>query len=383
MKEKTIALVNKEQLNTEDAREQAMDASSIPTDVAGNWWNYFAGYRLKKWKKEITRLSEKTGVSFKAVMDYMGKEKSGEGNQVSFYRKLPKRRETYIGIGMAYGLPLEKINSWLKKYGGKRQLYVKDVLEDLAWIYLINSNYESREPSKNYFLMYEECLSVIEETYYRMWASEGGGYVPTEDLDEDIRYVSEDEDYRKLRRFVEEHASDFASAYSRPRQLLKDRVQAIVDVMNLSNEGRRFTLNGLRGYLDDSMINYLSGTADSINTIDKAKKKTPGFKQMPKNKKSHIALCLALGMTTKAIDEYLVAMGYARLDAVDSNEGVLLNLLEKWDKEHTLPRLLREGKLTSDNDKILAVKELLMMRQDLKHAYESYGFAEPFPYMYN
>lgn len=365
------------QINTEKAREYAENTGHSSAEFNANWWKYFSNYRLKKWKKELKHLTEKTGISLSDVSLYIGR---GEDELPGFYRKLPKKRVTYIGIGMAYGLPLDTINRWLKKYGMKRQLYIKDVLNDLAWIYLIRVN--DRKSSKNYFMMHEECLSVIEEEYCRMWNCLDNEYVPTEDVEDNMRYITEDEDHRQLRRFIEENIDSFTSAYAKPRKILNERVQMILDAKNDCREGeKKIRLNGLRGYLDDSMINYVSGGFASINTLDRLGKRTLGIKHIPKNRKTHISLCLALGMTSGEIDEYLELMGYAPLDAIDNEEGRLINEVRKWEEEHPLPRLFKEGLLKRPRDRAQAVNEMLMLRSDLKAAYEEQNEGKKFQYL--
>lgn len=365
------------QINTERAREYAENVEHSSSDFNANWWKYFSSYRLKKWKKELKHLSEKTGISLSDVSLYIG------GNEIevpSFFRKLPKKRETYIGIGMAFGMSLETINKWLRKYGMKRQLYIKDVLNDLAWIYLIKIN--DINADKNYFMMHDECLSVIEEEYYRMWNSLENDFIPTEDVEDNMRYITEDEDHRQLRRFVEENIQSFKSAYAKPRKILSDQVELLLTAINDHPDGKKkIRLNSLRGYLDDSMINYISGSYASINTLDKSGKRTSGIKQIPKNRRAHISLCLALGMMAQEIDEYLVLMGYAPLDAIDKEEGRLINEMRKWEDEHPLPRLFKEGLLTRPRDRAQAANEMLMLRSDLKEAYEEQNEGKKFQYL--
>ena len=99
--------------STERANKFANDSHNSPQDVNLNWWGLFSNYRMKKWKQEINDLCKKTGISLEDVCTYLGVQYS---SLPSFYRKLPKHREMYIGIGMAYQLPLETINRWITKY---------------------------------------------------------------------------------------------------------------------------------------------------------------------------------------------------------------------------------------------------------------------------
>ena len=119
----------REGINTEGATNFARDLYNTPDEVKLNWWEFFSNYRTKKWKQELKEIIENTGITFEDICDYIDIEYS---SRPGFYKKLPKNRRTYIGIGMACKLPLETINRWIVKYGGKRKLYVKDVLNDLV-----------------------------------------------------------------------------------------------------------------------------------------------------------------------------------------------------------------------------------------------------------
>ena len=88
----------REGLNTDGANDFAKNPYNSAQDVKLNWWGFFSNYRIKKWKQELKNLCEKTGVSLDDVCQYMGIQYSA---LPGFYRKLPKSRETYIGIGMA------------------------------------------------------------------------------------------------------------------------------------------------------------------------------------------------------------------------------------------------------------------------------------------
>lgn len=134
------------------------------------------------------------------------------------------------------------------------------------------------------------------------------------------------------------------------------------------------------------MINYLSGSIDTINVVDlKSGKRTLKFKKVPKSKRAHISLALALGMPRDSIDRYLAMMGFARLDAVDIEEGLLLNALSAWEREHPLAQryakaVISAEKLSfSEAEEKRAVQEMLNMRQNLKEMYRMTG--RQFPYL--
>lgn len=368
-------------VDTDGAHAFARDNSNDPGATKLKLWEVFSNYRIKKWKQEVKELCEKTGIGIEELCTYVGVEPSG---YPGFYKKLPKQKEMYIAIGMAFKLPLKTINRWLTKYGEKRTLYPKDVLGDLAWIYLIQANHRDTESDINYFMQYESCSGAMAEIYNNLQMKDVSEETDTVTLSKSLESIVYDDDFRALKKFVRENKEAFESAYAKPRAYLEMYLQQILETKN-ETEGKRVTLNTLRGYLDDSMINYLTST----NT-----------QYIPKGKRTHIALGLALGMTTDELDVYLKLMGYAPLDAVKSEEGVLINALTQWEAEHPLQKQYKE-KYFGDGDgpeltlkeEAQAVKEMLHLRGDVKVIYETAsgslpagvdgGKPEKFPYMYD
>lgn len=110
--------------------------------------------KLRQWQKELQQLSDETGISLEDVCRYLGVTYTRD---IGFYVKLPMKRRMIIGIGMAYKLPLERINRWITYYGMKRRLYSKDICEDMIWIYLIRRNANDPDTDINYFALYDEC----------------------------------------------------------------------------------------------------------------------------------------------------------------------------------------------------------------------------------
>ena len=314
LREQTI----REGINTEGATNFARDLYNTPDEVKLNWWEFFSNYRTKKWKQELKEIIENTGITFEDICDYIDIEYS---SRPGFYKKLPKNRRTYIGIGMACKLPLETINRWIVKYGGKRKLYVKDVLNDLVWIYLINANYQNNG-STNYYKQYNKCQEEIERIFWMLDNEAGENDADTEVVENQVRDIVFDSEYNALKKYVKENISVFASAYAKPKKFLTQYVDQILRVKNENRQGRKWTLNTMRGYLDDSMINYL----------------TSGVKYVPRSKRTHIAIALALGMTTDDISRYMDLLGYAHLDGTNNDEGILMNLLDKWEEAHHLQR---------------------------------------------
>jgi len=351
----------KDGADTNGARFFAQNTYNSPNDVKLNWWEFFSNYRIKRWKQELKNLHDKTGISFEYVCRYMGAEIL---EMPGFYRKVPKLKETYIAIGMAYKLPLSTINRWLVKYGGKKKLYVKDVLNDLIWVYLINANFADKSSDVNYYNKFEECRELIEEIYVKMNSEISDDDIDTADMDEIADNVLFDSEYLSLKKFVKDNIASFNSAYTKVKNFLNGYIENILKVKNDNRlQTRKWTLNSLRGYLDDSMINYI----------------TSGIKYVPKNKRIHIATALALGMTTEDIDEYLELLGYAPLDGTYLEEGLLINMLEKWEEEHPEQRTFKERHIYNrvntemdPNDEIKAIDDMLKLRSEIKEVWDAF-----------
>lgn len=333
-------------------------------------------HKLKQWQRELKTASEKTGISFEEVCDYLG---LSYNRDLGFYIKLPKKRRNIIGIGMALKQPVEVINRWITYYGMKRRLYSKDITEDLIWIYLIGRNASDNSSGTNYYNMYEECRQVAFETYLAIWSSIVNGSADTSDVDRQIAAISASEEIDSLKQFVIDNIDSFKTAYSKPRKMLTDYLQCILSVNGKAERrSRDSSLISLRGWLDDSMINYLSGSAETINVTDlKTGERIPSIKQVPKSRKSHISLAMALGMTTSDIDRYLDMMGYLPLSEDDPDDSVLIRELDRWEEAHPLQRMLKDKYIYGDKgiemdleDELQAVSDMLMLRQELRDQFK-------------
>jgi len=339
-----------------------------------------SAYKIRSWRHTIDRLVEQNGTSLKEVCDYM--DYAYNENGVSFYVKLPRKRTSYIGIGMALGQSVDVINSWITSYGGKRRLYAKDISEDLVWIYLINANLEDRSGTINYFRRYEEYQSVAYAVFRERWDEIVMSYENTADVEISLGQAEYGPEYDGIKRFVAEHMDAFKTAYSRPRKLLDRYVNSILDVYRRHPEaGGVRSLNAMRGYLDDSMINFLSGDSEVANVVDrKTGKRTINIKHIPKGRKKYIRLCLSLGMTAEELNTFLDLMGYAPLDTMDEDEGRLLTHLTSWESCHPLQKAFKkkyiredENIILTDEEEILAASEMLQLRSDLIDKYEEEG----------
>ena len=344
--------------------------------------------RTSDWKKEIDALTEATGISKEEVCEYLDIQYQ---KGIGWYRKLPRRREMFIGIGMGFKQDLAVIDDWIVRYGDKQRLYPKDLLSDLIWIYLINSNHKDQTSSLNYYQLYDRCKARVRETYIELWNEYIQNSHGTASVEEALGSVEYDEEFQDLRAFIIDNMDSFKTAYSRPRTMLGRYVQAILGVYTTANEGKEVPINFLRGYLDDAMINYLTGDTDKINVLDmKSRGRTAARKPIPKLRKTHISLCLALGMVAGEVDHYLDLMGYAPLDKTVEDEGRLLRTLGRWEKRHELVHMFKIRYIEGDPDegeepdmddeqRLQASSDMLMLRSDLEYEYRQRGWK--FPYM--
>lgn len=343
-----------------------------------------------RWRRTLDDLLDKNGRDMKWLCDYVGT--AYNETSVSFYEKLPKKRITYIGIGMAFRQPLDVINKWITEFAAKKSLYIKDVSEDLIWIYLIEVNREHPDPDINYFRRYEECQSVAYAAYSEVWESVINESLSTAEVRIEFDKAEHDQDFKGLTRFISANIDSFKTAYSRPREYLDKYINTLFRA-DYSGESSSYTnLNSLRGYLDDSMINYLSGDHTTINTYDRTtRRRSLRIKYIPKGRKFHISLCLALGMTVKEIDHYLELMGYAPLMTDDKTEGRLIRMLDEWESAHPFQRAYKDMLLSSGSERSEVEKEfsfaaytafqeeLLFLREEMYNHFKEQGL--PFPYM--
>ncbi len=338
----------------------------------------------KEWKKELDALTEKTGITLEDVCEYLDLTYSGN---IRFYSKVPRKKSMFIGIGMAYGLTVDEINRWIVRYGDKKRLYVKDVPEDLIWTYLINANSKDRSGRVNYYRLFDAARDKAIETYNEVWEEISGKASGTVTMDRELADVEYDDGFENLRGFVIEHMEGFRTAYSRSRRMLKEYLTVILDAYRKNGRDDISSLNALRGYLDDSMINYLAGDVDNINAVDmKTGEKTHNIKAVPKGRKTHISLCLALGMAADEINEYLGNMGFSELDESIEDENDLMTALDKWEKDHGLAKSLKQKYIKGDpsvsmapEEELQAAGDMLLLRQDLGEEYRKNEKA--FPYM--
>lgn len=338
-------------------------------------------YMLRSWRHTLDHLAKETGTSLEEVSEYIGAACSD--GAPGFYNKMPRKRTTFIGIGMAFRQPVDMINQWIIDFARKRKLYAKDISEDLVWIYLINANLNDKTGSTNYFKLYEEFQAVAYAVFRERWDEISFGLEDTADVEVSLGQAEYGPEYDGIKTFVAEHMDAFRSAYAKPRAMLDAWLQQIIDTCREHPEETVISsLNSMRGWLDDSMINFLSGDASTFNVIDrKTGKRSINIKRMPKSRRKYIAMCMALGMTTDDIDRFLEMMGYGTIDVSDSEDGKLLMALTEWETNHPLQRAYKNHYFKNDDsielspaEEYQAVRDMLQLRSDLAEAYRHKGY---------
>lgn len=331
-------------------------------------------YNIRTWQEMLDGLEKETGITKADVCDSMGSKYNGP--ETSYYVKLPRSRKTFIGIGMAYKQPLDVINEWILNYSDKRRIYARDISEDLVWAYLISANL-SDDSGKNYYAAYDEYQAVAHAVFRERWDEIIMGHQDTKGVEILLGQNDYSGEYDGIKAFVAENMDAFKTAYDKPRSFL----ESYIDTLLIRHEGdsaagKFKSVNAMRGFLDDSMINYISGSSQTINVIDKkSRKRSVKIKHIPKGRDFHIGLCISLGMTEKEISEYLKLMGYSKLGSF-RNDDQLLECLDKWETGHTAQRRYKDVRFWKDSDDELtpelterALEEIVFMKNEIKEMY--------------
>ncbi|MBQ6582240.1 MAG: hypothetical protein IJH77_00280 [Mogibacterium sp.] len=243
---------------------------------------------------------------------------------------------------------------------------------------------------------------MVHATYLELWDELYDSSENTTMIDRGLRNMPYQREFKDLIGFVIKHMDSFKTAYARSRRMLEQYVKAITTTRAGDPSAvDGVSLNSLRGWLDDSMINYLSGEPDTIHVSDRRTgKRTAYFKAVPKSRKAHIALCLALGMTRDEVCRYLRTMGYSVLSTEDPEDRRLIRELDQWDREHPWVWQYKQYRISSVPDVEMppsfgedntfrgnlltpglerkAVNDMLELRQTLQISYQA--AKKEFPY---
>lgn len=341
-------------------------------------------YDLHAWQELLDRLENETGITKKDVCESMGI--AYNGSETSYYVKLPRKKKTFIGIGMAYRQPLDVINEWIMNFGNKRRIYVRDISEDLVWAYLINANL-SDDSGRNYFEAYEDYQAVAQSVFRERWDEIVLGHQETRGVEILLGQNDYSGEYDGIKNFVAENMDSFKSAYEKPRKFLESYVNSVLIAGEGETATKKFkSVNAMRGYLDDSMINYISGSPETINVIDKkSKRRSVKIKHVPKGRNYHIGLCVSLGMTAKELNEYLELMGYTKLEEFRDEDKRLLEYLDGWEKTHKAQRRYKdicfwkncEGDPSAELTDA-ALEEIVYLKNEISEMYQNDDLEFPY-----
>ena len=295
--------------------------------------------------------------------------KRGTAKQMKFNKKAYTRFADHIGK-----IPLVMISPYdqelINEGSDMRRKFIDGIISQTDRQYLDQLlKYQKVLEQRNSLLKQFFENRYFEEDQLRLWDEQM------------VRFGQPVHERRKA--FVAEHMDAFSSAYAKPRAMLDNWLQQIISTCREHpDETVISSLNSMRGWLDDSMINFLSGDASTVNVIDrKTGKRSINIKRMPKTRRKYIAMCMALGMTTDDIDPFLEMMGYATIDVSDSDEGKLLMALTEWENMHPLQRAYKNSHFKdlvsvdlSPAEEYRAVREMLQLRSDLAEAYKHKGY---------
>ncbi len=217
---------------------------------------------------------------------------------------IPKKRETFLLIGMAAGYDEEKINQLLQRYGEYPKLYVKN-LEDCICMYVINHGYGDETIEKYKYIRdkIRENLTVRED-------EEKPANLTTEKFEVQFSQVT-DED--SLERFIVENIAMFGYAYHHFNAYMQSVIKGI--------------------YFDKLNANSLNQLAESQNWSSSLKQCVSAIRQnkwCPTRNKI-ISLGIHLAMTHEEVNKVLKKAYMEPLCAKNIFESVIIFILEAAD----------------------------------------------------
>lgn len=375
----------------EESKIKSMDfikAVSNPeiseNEVKAKWYDLPYKFRLRKWQKELKHLTEESGLTLAGVADYIGA--TVKKTLPGFYTRLPKKKETYVKIGLALQQPREVVDQWIKKNTKHRVLYAKDP-KDLVAIYFLNLSSKDKRHVKNYCDIYvhylekvtkevEDIQKVLKEAG-KYKGEMGVGFKTSIGTIELEKGIDKEED---LINYMKVNYSSFQDAYKKSRDYLLAYIDILLESLNrakvslvLLNRTERdhdakWSKRTLweRGNISDANYNYLTG-----NEIK--------GKQIPQTKSSYISIALNLGMGKSQINEFLEMAGFDAININDEEQGfcefTLNYLLPKWDMSHQEAVKWRKKYIDkevidmSTAEEAEALKQILNMKNDIAEIY--------------
>jgi len=349
-------------------------------------------FRLLSWRLELKRLAKEMGLTIAGVAEQMGEDFS---NTPGFFEKLPKKRETYVKLGLILKQPRSVVDRWIKKNTKTRGLYAKDP-SDLIGIYFLDLSFE--EKHKNYCNTYTFCLgkskkefeefkeelnflrktikdlkrkeSKVEEiekatvkkqlddAVKRLDEMESVLLKPASTIEvEKGLIIREDNCEDLLTEYMVTNYQSFQVAHEKPRQYINEYIDLLIDRLEKTKRAHELSWSRVAlkkaNIITDAMYNYICGD------IDKA--------QVPRKKSSYISYGLHLGMSMKQINTLLNVAGYDCLNINDDSDGyaefVMIPLLIKWEESHELANKWRRKYIDKEPVNMTLIEERIAIEQ--------------------
>lgn len=351
-------------------------------EVKAKWYDLPYKFRLRKWQKELKNLTKESGLTLAGVADYIGAPiKPLPG----FYTRLPKKKETYVKIGLALQQPRDVVDRWIKKNTKHRTLYAKDP-KDIVAIYVLNLSNEDKRHVKNYCDVYLHYLDKVSKevkdiqkalkeakNYEDEMSVESKTPLGTIELE---RGLNQEE----LINYMKANYRSFQDAYKKSRDYLLAYIDILLESLNRAKvslvlANRTEKMHNIkwskrtlweRGNISDANYNYLTG-------------KEVKEKQIPQTKSSYISIALNLGMGKVQINELLEIAGFDAININDEEQGfcefTLNYLLPKWDMDHQEAVRWRKKYIDKEaidmsiTEEAEALKQILNMKEDIAEIY--------------
>lgn len=337
-------------------------------EVEKKFENLDENLRLNLWKHELDTLIEEKKLSLPELAEFVGLSRS---EHPRFYTGLPKKKETYVKIGLILKQPKETVNRWITKNTKSNMLYARDP-KDLIGIYFLHQNMKGKRSSKYYCDIYSDCLKYLKENNSNK-----------DDLDEKIDPYKTIEIERMIEgldkpeeciRFIQDNGSTFHHTNERVRTYINNYIEILLESLNRTKRKSDKKWSALQlkenGVISPAQYNYLTGSNQTL-----------------KKKSSLISIALDLGMSEAQINELLHLGGFDSLNINDDSgfaEIALIYLLRKWEQENHLVRSWRNKYILHNQVGVTreytAVRQLLKMREDIiKEFNEKFdGYTFPF-----
>lgn len=168
----------------------------------------------EQWIKKIKEIIRETGLNQTEFGEAIGVSKMCVSRWCQ--GAVPRRRETFLRIGMLAGYNKENMNKLLQRYGRYPALYSKS-LEDCVCIFVLEHN-DLENPIEEY----EYIVDKITEKILGRDKNEAEN-IPTEVFDEKLSEVKSE---TELEKFIDDNTDIFSKAYHRFFQYVEASIAA-------------------------------------------------------------------------------------------------------------------------------------------------------------